>query len=154
MPARPPTPIPPALLTSLPSLCLGLHSSLLPRGTQAATMWFQEVQRSSWEGQHGWSLLRVLTSNPKPLRPAFLFLRIAVHCISTREHWEELFLLPLSFAESILQFPQPDTLQAQPLPKFFWLLTSFQPLCLSLPFANGTSTFANRTWAVPTLHYL
>lgn len=39
-----------------------------------------------------------------PLQPCFLFLRMAVRCVSTREHWEW-FLLPLSFARSILQFP-------------------------------------------------
>lgn len=73
-------------------------------GSQAATTWFQEAQRSSSEGQRGWSLLRVLTPNPKPLQPCFLFLRMAARCVSTREHWEW-FLLPLSFARSILQFP-------------------------------------------------
>lgn len=42
-----------------------------PAGSQTATMWFWEAQRSSLEGKPGWSLLRVLTANLKPCGRVF-----------------------------------------------------------------------------------
>lgn len=96
-----------------------------PTGSQAAIMWFREAQRSSLEGQHGWSLPGALSPNLKPWSRVFCS-QTAVHCLSTREHWGERFLLPLSFAESILKFPQQDLLQAPCLPNSsgFWPLFS------------------------------